>query len=320
MPTVPPTCVSYDSLAALPTVSALSEANILGIDERTSDPTPDPDTDDLVLVPVDQGNAVSQDNGLPQASVKPRIDLGSLNLHSPSSIVGTPFDISPRFEYPFPPSTCSPAFSSIYEIDPVVPAFPALATHVAAAASLPPLSISAPLPTFSAVLPGRARGESRSFSPTHLKLQPRDPPVPPSLVKKRKLTSKPPGPPGNTAVMPRVPMARHRSGSLSDIPPQLQHTQGRGRANGLETPERFDGDRDRSHSLDLTRKRAPLERQGSDTTVVDQDGGMLLAKPPLFGTASSETLLPEADAMDKTAEADEPLCSASPSPVSLPQQ
>lgn len=37
--------------------------------------------------------------------MKPHLSLANLSLHSPSSIVGTPFDVEPRFEYPFPPSS-----------------------------------------------------------------------------------------------------------------------------------------------------------------------------------------------------------------------
>ncbi|KAI0661692.1 hypothetical protein C8Q70DRAFT_932014 [Cubamyces menziesii] len=317
MPTVPPQCVPVDSsYSPLPAVSALSEAALFGADERIAGPTPDPDTDDVVLVPVEQGNAVSQElpeDAPPQTSVKPgRIDLGNLNLHSPSSIVGTPFDSSPRFEYPFPPATCSPPFPSLFEFDPLMPSFPYAALS-AAPPVVPPVSIPGyPLPSIASFvsLPGRARTETRSgFSPTHPRLQPRDPPVPPSLVKKRRLNHNQPSAP-EAAPQPAKTgpaVARPRAGSLSSLPEQLQRFamtergQDRGRGEDARV-DRCQGEKDRSQSLDVRRRRVPLERHPSDVTVVDHtDSG---AKPPLKHASSSKTLV-HTDSLDDSQAAKE---------------
>ncbi|KAI8980153.1 hypothetical protein BD414DRAFT_112489 [Trametes punicea] len=264
--------------------------------------------------------AASQDSfehAPPTPSVKPRIDLSSLNLHSPSSIVGTPFDISPRFEYPFPPATCSPPFPSLYDFDPAIPSFPSLASSIAAIPTgVPPMPASFPFPPIATALPGRTRGETRSFSPTHPRLQHRDPPVPPSLVKKRKLNQAS----AFTFTPKDVPIGRPRAGSLSSLPEHLQrlaHEAERGRA-GDPLQHRASGEKERSQSLDARRKRASLERHPSDVTVVDQEGGNLSVKPPLFHASSSQTLLPEcAHSEDKVIE--EPILSASPSPAPCSQ-
>ncbi|KAI9057344.1 hypothetical protein FKP32DRAFT_1681704 [Trametes sanguinea] len=297
MPTVPSTCVSRDAFDRVP---VLSDASILSPDHHTGGPTPDPDTDDVVLVPVEQGNAVSHDpldHVPPAPSMKPRIDLGSLNLHSPSSIVGTPFDISPRFEYPFPPATCSPPFPSVYEFDPVMPFFPALASAMSMPCVPPPVSIPFAVSPIAASLPGRTRVETRGFSPTHPRLQPRDPPVPPSLVRKRRLHQpaviEPVAPPEAT-------LSRPRAGSLDSLPEHflpVSHEQERGRVNA-PLLDRFQCENERSLSLDARRKRSPLERNPSDVTVVDQDGGKLSVKPPLFHASPSSTLLPDTDTED----------------------
>lgn len=67
MPTVPSTCVPLDSLIPIQGVSPLS-------DERTSGPTPDPDNDDLILVSVDQGNAVSNVSTVSRLAPKLSVD------------------------------------------------------------------------------------------------------------------------------------------------------------------------------------------------------------------------------------------------------
>lgn len=105
-------------------------------------------------------------------SLKPRLDLSDLSLHSPSSILGTPFDVSPRFEYPFPPSGSG-----------AEPDIPMSSFNLITSPFLAPFP-SVFLPTFPSSLPF-SRPEARSQSPTHPKLQPRDPPVPPTLAKKR---------------------------------------------------------------------------------------------------------------------------------------
>ncbi|KAL7279167.1 hypothetical protein ACG7TL_007007 [Trametes sanguinea] len=312
MPTVPSTCVSLDSFEQVP---VLSEAAILSPDHHTGGPTPDPDTDDVVLVPVEQGNAVSHDpldHVPPAPSTKPHIDLGSLNLHSPSSIVGTPFDISPRFEYPFPPTTCSPPFPSVYEFDPVMPFFPALASAMSMPCVPPSVSIPFAVSPIAASLPGRTRMETRGYSPTHPRLQPRDPPVPPSLVRKRKLHQHAVIEP---AVSPKATLSRPRAGSLGSLPEPfslVSHDQERGRGNAPHL-DPFRCENERSLSLDASRKRSPLERTPSDVTVVDQDGDKPSVKPPLFHATPSSTLLPDTDTEDGVFK-DLPR-SASPSPA-----
>ncbi|KAI0342942.1 hypothetical protein BDW22DRAFT_169568 [Trametopsis cervina] len=91
---------------------------------------------------------------------KPLICLSDLSLHSPSAIVGTPFDVSPRFEYPFPEDSSS-SDSSIFGPSPFIPSYHS------------PVTFHPSIPT------------NRSYSPTHPKHTLRDPPVPPGLAKKR---------------------------------------------------------------------------------------------------------------------------------------
>lgn len=104
-------------------------------------------------------------------SLKPRLDLSDLSLHSPSSILGTPFDVSPRFEYPFPPSSTSAESDAPWTSLNVITS-PFMTYSSAFLPTLPP---SLPI----------SRPEARCHSPTHSKLQPRDVPIPPTLVKKR---------------------------------------------------------------------------------------------------------------------------------------
>ncbi|KAI0671695.1 hypothetical protein C8Q78DRAFT_991269 [Trametes maxima] len=319
MPTVPHTYgVPVDSFVSAPGVSLLTQADILSVEERTSGPTPDPDTDDVVLLPADQGNAVSQpslEQALPQTIVKPRIDLGSLNLHSPSSIVGTPFDISPRFEYPFPAPACPPSYPSIYGFDPVVPTYPLTAPMASRPSIAPPIPLTLPPAALGGgALPGRARGESRSFSPTHPKLQPRDPPVPPSLAKKRKLTK-----PAANDVGPS-PAGRPRAGSTNNVPERLDvgklANEQRGRAldcgPGLDGCSDADEDlKDRSQSLDTMRVRAPSQRHADDVIVAEQTrgGGGVMSH-----MASSSRMLP-LDLDRRKAVAQQP-----PRPASVPRE
>ncbi|KZT07587.1 uncharacterized protein LAESUDRAFT_713319 [Laetiporus sulphureus 93-53] len=190
MPTVPSSCVPLASLADEGV--RLVPAG-LHLQEDTAGPTPDPDLDDLVLVPAESGNVVTSTHApeLPAAygrkadaglSVKPRLSLGNLALHSPSSIIGTPFDLSPRFEYPFPTPPCEP------EIPLSMSASLPNIRCSAAAFSMPFIggAIGSGAPSFS-TLP-RPRAGVRGFSPTRLKLRPREPPMPPTLAKKRRIT------------------------------------------------------------------------------------------------------------------------------------
>ncbi|KAI0710197.1 hypothetical protein C8Q76DRAFT_695285 [Earliella scabrosa] len=269
MPTVPSTRLSVDSLVSVP----LADPDFLASDEPFTGPTPDPDTDDVVLVPVDdRGNAVSQppEQAPPQPTVKPRIELSSLTLHSPSSIVGTPFDPSPRFEYPFPAS-CAPP---VLQVDPALPSFPILASPLLSfphmLSGLPPslpLTIPSLAPSGPAVPTTKVKAEFRSFSPTHPKLQAREPPIPPGLVKKRKLNLN-----GTTDPAPSAlsdPQGRARGGSLSVLSDALQQLAGgRGSSAGIETSRCNDAFR--SQSLDIGRKRHSVVGVEGERTVGSQ--------------------------------------------------
>lgn len=177
MPTLPPTFVSLDSDDEL----FHHPAVVADVADSLSSPTPDPDLDDGVLVSVVTGDgvgAITSPDSLAHSvaakptSLKPRLDLSDLSLHSPSSILGTPFDVSPRFEYPFPPSSSSAEPDALpTSLNPITSPF--LAPFPAV--FLPTLPSSMPF----------SRPEARCHSPTHPKLQPRDPPVPPTLAKKR---------------------------------------------------------------------------------------------------------------------------------------
>lgn len=171
MPTLPPTFVSLDSDDEL----FHHPAVVADVADSLSSPTPDPDLDDGVLVSVVTGDgvgAITSPDSLAHSvaakptSLKPRLDLSDLSLHSPSSILGTPFDVSPRFEYPFPPSSSSAEPDALpTSLNPITSPF--LAPFPAV--FLPTLPSSMPF----------SRPEARCHSPTHPKLQPRDPPVPP---------------------------------------------------------------------------------------------------------------------------------------------
>ncbi|KAG7444756.1 uncharacterized protein BT62DRAFT_933806 [Guyanagaster necrorhizus] len=91
-----------------------------------------------------------------------------LRLHSPSEIIGTPFDIeSPRFEYPFPEPSSSPA-------EP-------LNCLASAASSIS--SLQSPLNHITAIhLP---QPDIPSFVPVRTKVRTETIPIPPGLVEKR---------------------------------------------------------------------------------------------------------------------------------------
>ncbi|KAI0073867.1 hypothetical protein K474DRAFT_128816 [Panus rudis PR-1116 ss-1] len=125
--------------------------------------------------------------GPPESSVKPRISLEGLNLHSPSSILGTPFDVSsPRFEYPFPPGGV--------ESD-QVPSITSPVSSMSSGSSMSPIQMmtgffpsTAPSMAMPIPVPQRHshRNEnSRAFFPTHNKHITKDPPMPPGLAKRR---------------------------------------------------------------------------------------------------------------------------------------
>ncbi|THH21844.1 hypothetical protein EUX98_g8276 [Antrodiella citrinella] len=172
MPTVPP-------IFHLPDVVLPGIADQIEIPDTSNGPTPDPDLDDVVLLPrlIRMNN---EQPSLDQAPThtnpepRPHLSLAGLTLHSPSSIIGTPFDVSePRFEYPFPETSPEPQF---YQGS----SFPAYSGHVSSFS--PATMTSAP----SSVPPSSNRPDnSKAYFPIHPKHQPRDPPVPPSLTKKR---------------------------------------------------------------------------------------------------------------------------------------
>lgn len=176
MPTVPSTfsSLSDERLIVLGTIPS----GHIHIDDDANGPTPDPELDDVVLVPSESGNAVTETHiAQPPAasddSAKPRLSLGNLVLHSPSSIVGTPFDLSPRFEYPFPDGV-----EQGFSLSTSLPNFPSPLMSFGA----PSFAVSS-LPFTTAP---RSRAE-KGASPTHPKLHAREPPVPPGLAKKRRI-------------------------------------------------------------------------------------------------------------------------------------
>ncbi|KAI0714267.1 hypothetical protein C8T65DRAFT_738734 [Cerioporus squamosus] len=228
MPTVPSTsCVPVDSRVSVP----LSTPDLLAPEDNSSGPTPDPDTDDIVLLPADVGNVVSQDSiesTPPQPIIRPRIELSDLVLHSPSSIVGTPFDLSPRFEYPFPPPGCPPQVS-YHDYDGMFSQSGMHSSPLATFPSVPPLSAPVNMPSvpYGGAIPAKVKSDARSFSPTHIKLNSRDPPVPPGLVKRRLHRNGAADP--AAALAPDTPPGRPRGESLSDLAEKLEQLSVEGR-------------------------------------------------------------------------------------------
>lgn len=171
-------------------------------------PTPDPELDDVMLIPGDAVGPTGThlDDNVPPSSrattSRPRRlpSLSNLVLHSPSSIVGTPLDPAARFEYPFPPSSegSSPELENIYSpslaYSPFLSPGPSRFHHVPVPA-IPLLTPSFSTPVFTtnppalslphfhlSSLPSRAHKKK-----THPRLSPmpREPPVPPRLAQKR---------------------------------------------------------------------------------------------------------------------------------------
>ncbi|KAI0787761.1 hypothetical protein C8Q74DRAFT_630686 [Fomes fomentarius] len=274
MPSVPSTALPVHPLASVP----LHNPAFLPSHQSTSTPTPDPDTDDVILVYAEVGHAVSQvsttstspyppsiqpyyfqaspEQNPPQPTVKPRIDLATLDLHSPSSIVGTPFDLSPRFEYPFSLST-----SVASDIDTLIPS---LSTYPSSLASLDfhmHTSMSLP-PSLPSSVPPRTKREIRSFSPTQSK---RDPPIPPGLVKKRLLNANmiSVSDHGAPAASPSAQQARGRGASLSTLPHKLKATAQNG--DNAESAASRPGDKPRSQSLDPSLSLVRLTLPSSTT-------------------------------------------------------
>ncbi|KAK7691018.1 hypothetical protein QCA50_006121 [Cerrena zonata] len=223
MPTVPPQCIPRtrpdDDEPHVPSVLA-NQLHLVCHSPGASGPTPDPDLDDMLLVSADGVGVVSsvssQDNPPDHVASdpKPRLSLNEIAFHSPSSIIGTPFDISPRFEYPFPLSS---------EPDPI--------TLLSTSSITSPLShLPGPyLPSAPSMVLSTPMPLARPTYSTHLKLKAKpskEPPVPPGLAKKRwsinlnintKVQHVQPAP-----VVPSRPRTRARSSS-EVVPPQVEN-------------------------------------------------------------------------------------------------
>ncbi|TFK50150.1 hypothetical protein OE88DRAFT_1809163 [Heliocybe sulcata] len=215
MPTVP--SVQVSSVSDVPSVSSVaasSSPNDSGMSGyAVAGPTPDPETDDVVLVagescgPVGsagrdlEGNEESMSTS--QMVRRPRRlpSLSGLVLHSPTSIVGTPLDPTTRFEYPFPPNESTSPDMDAYYSPPLVyspslspgpsqarffnfpvPAAPLLTPTLTTAVfttnqptlSLPPFHFSS-LPS---------RGSKKQPQHPRLSPKPTEPPIPPRLAQK----------------------------------------------------------------------------------------------------------------------------------------
>ncbi|EPT05618.1 hypothetical protein FOMPIDRAFT_1013333 [Fomitopsis schrenkii] len=301
MPTVPPTFVAsaayHHGVPTVPGPAPFSVGSFLDRerDDAASGPTPDPDTEDFAIVPMENGNAVTEPGPerppahssaaalsgphTSRQSSPParnsRFSLGALSLNSPSSaIIGTPFDLSPRFEYPFPSSASTDVASSVFDHDSVPypyghPLFGAYGhRHVLGWAGLP---VSSSLPNLSstagfpiAAPPGHPSvmgpGAQRIQVPTHPKLSLREPPIPPSLTRKRYIMRE-------QEIEPRSEANLNQRRGVSGItPPRRTFTE-------QELADTTDVDAVRQQGLPLPSvvaiPRPPsLERRESDETVV----------------------------------------------------
>ncbi|KAH9481798.1 hypothetical protein JR316_0006325 [Psilocybe cubensis] len=109
-------------------------------------------------------------------------DLSDLILHSPSQIVGTPYVTnSTRFEYPFPDTSSSPASGS----PPMTSVFP---SPVPSGSSFPAISASPSSSQISSQTLSYplSSPDAPTYNSAHPKLKASaNPPIPPSLAKKR---------------------------------------------------------------------------------------------------------------------------------------
>jgi len=101
------------------------------------------------------------------------------SLHSPTPIVGTPFDVKANYEYPFPANHDHHPSSSV----PTIPS-PILTSRPPSAGSL--LSGSPPPHILKSTSPPPVSA-SYTYSHTHPKMRSREPPVPPGLITKRRI-------------------------------------------------------------------------------------------------------------------------------------
>lgn len=292
MPTVPSACVPVSSFDDEGRVGLPIRVSEVISDYGHSSPTPDPELDDVVLVQT--ASAVSTvrnafgsfeqcirqsllqtSSNQPPAHIntrpmsdgrsnKPRLNLSDIQLHSPSSIVGTPFDVSPRFEYPFPSEGSLSSDNLFFSPS----ATNSLMSPLSFYESLSSISSAPSLPL--ATVP-RAR-EPRPHPSTHPKLQHRDPPVPPSLAAKKRWSTGPPqthgrprgasaGTDSELVERPKLERMisterkslewRRDSGTFVDEPESLESP-----SKGQQSPGE--------------RRRATLHRSMSDMTVVQQ--------------------------------------------------
>jgi hypothetical protein len=104
----------------------------------------------------------------------PKMDLThNIPLHSPTPIVGTPFNVNANFEYPFPPDQDSSGPT------------PSSTSRPPSAGSLHFLS-SSPLPHRAKSISPPPVSASYTYSPAHPKMRSREPPIPPGLITKRR--------------------------------------------------------------------------------------------------------------------------------------
>ncbi|OSX58807.1 hypothetical protein POSPLADRAFT_1075734 [Postia placenta MAD-698-R-SB12] len=286
MPTVPPSFLSLDDDDPLSGPAPFFRPAAHFALPSASAPTPDPDLDHIVLVPPDQHNAVSAASPCPpslsaSASItparprdKPRLSLAGLALHSPSPIVGTPFELSPRFEYPFPASASAHG-------DP----YPYAAPAFAASASLPNLG----------ALPGpRAGTDAKGLSPAHpklrVRLRDREPPVPPSLARKRRGTVLVAG----TPVRRRAP---EREGERAPSPERRRSddTAVGEPSDGSSGEQRgWTGDgEERKHRLALARLPVELKVTDTNSSLKQEDQeGLPPPSAPIEVIDPSSTIIP----------------------------
>jgi hypothetical protein len=115
----------------------------------------------------------------PPPAVMPRMDLThNIPLHSPTPIVGTPFDLNTNFEYPFPPDQDRPAGANIPNPTSRPPSTGSY--HLLSSSPPPYIAKSISPPPVSA---------NYTYSPAHPKMRSREPPIPPGLISKRRRMS-----------------------------------------------------------------------------------------------------------------------------------
>jgi len=136
------------------------------------------------MVPDRQSSNLSRTK--PPPAIMPPVDLvHNIPLHSPTPIVGTPFDVTANYEYPFPPDHDHHHHPS--SSVPTIPS-PILTSRPPSTGSQHLLSGSPPPHIVKSISPPPVSA-SYTFSLTHLKMRSREPPVPPGLITKRRRIS-----------------------------------------------------------------------------------------------------------------------------------